>query len=123
MSEQERILHSMTFGTDYASKQDTNSEAYKAAAAQRDEIKEKFGFAGGGIVDIDVGMDMSRSSNEGLESFLNRDRRSATLRKNMQALQQQAMQQQQQPQQPGPQPTAPGPQNTMQQGIMPMAQG
>jgi hypothetical protein len=73
-------------------------------------------FKDGGIVSVAPDMDFSRTSHEGLESFLPRDprsvsfeRKAATLRKNLRFLDNQRV--------------APGPRPTMQQGIMPMAQG
>ena len=114
MTQEQRLTHSMLFDTPYATRSNIDSAELAAARKTREDLRQQFGFADGGIVSMAENVD--KVNGEGIESFLmqyqspeavSQERRAATLRRNLRAMQ--------------PRPTGQGPMPTMQQGIMPMA--
>jgi len=114
MTEEQRLTHSMLFDTPYATRSNIDPAELAAARKTREALRQQLGFADGGIVSMAENVD--KVNGQGIESFLmqyqspeavSQERRAATLRRNLRAIQ--------------PQPTAQGPVPTMQQGIVPMA--
>jgi hypothetical protein len=50
MTEEQRLTHSMLFGTPYAKRSSVDPSELEAATKTREDLREKFGFSGGGEV-------------------------------------------------------------------------